>query len=61
MAESAETRGAEPEASTGALKVQLDEVAKRGEGVWLLRPDCAYVDQDRIFGGLNRLLKKLLE
>jgi len=31
VAESAETRGAEPEASTAALKVQLDEVAKMGE------------------------------
>ena len=61
LAESAETRGAEPEASTGALKVQLDEVAKRGEGVWRLRLANAYVDLHRIFGDSNRLLRKLLE
>ena len=27
-----------------ALKVQLDEVAKRGEGGWRLRSNFAYVD-----------------
>jgi len=39
-AESAETRGAEPEASTGALKVQLDEVHGYSGGevyAWLLQ------------------------
>ena len=44
-----------------ALKVQLVEVGKRGEGVWRLRLANAYVDLHRIFGDSNRLLRKLLE
>ena len=47
LAESAEIRGAEPEASTGALKVQLVEVGKMGEAAHLKNGEAASDNQKR--------------